>query len=266
MDEAFDNSQITQLLQQCPLGLIIVNSQGEVSWLNQTLTDWLGTHAAALENASLDNLPENLQSLFNADEKIHFSLGLNEKWLMRSQQTLDDNNIVYYFDDVSNLHTLMHERDNLRDELREALAIDEVTGLPNKKALFQSLEPQVSRSRRYNNLLSIVVMQVNNLDQLEAEQANQVLLNVSHMLKDQVRWADIVGKLNDNQFLLVLPETSVTACEQLSGNLNERIASLPLPEEIPAGFSLSAGFGCAEWQKGDDVSLLMQKARKKLEA
>ena len=159
----------------------------------------------------------------------------------------------------------MQEREQLRDELQEALAIDLVTGMPNKKALFQSLEPQVSRSRRYDNLLSVVIMHVNHLDQLDETQNKDLLIPISQMLNDQVRWADIVGRLNDSDFLLVLPETSADACKNLCENLSQRLDALAIPKGLPKGFKISANFGYAEWQKGDDVGLLMLKARKMLE-
>jgi len=85
------------------------------------------------------------------------------------------------------------------------------------------------------------------------------------MLNDQVRWADIVGRLSDSDFLLVLPETAEDACKKLSANLNERLNTLPVPEGLPDNFIISANFGIAEWSKGDDLSLLMQKARQMLE-
>lgn len=113
---------------------------------------------------------------------------------MCSQHKLEDNT-VHYITDVGPLHLLMQEREYLKDELREALAVDEITGMPNKVALFQSLEPQISRSRRYNNLLSIIIMRVNHLDNLDVIDTANLLLPISQMLNDQVRWADIVGKL-----------------------------------------------------------------------
>jgi len=185
---------------------------------------------------------------------------------MCSQQSLEDNDdTVHFITDIGPLRLLMQERDLLKEELRESLAIDEITGMPNKVALLQSLEPQISRSRRYNNLLSIVIMRMNNLEQLNETQKIKLLLATSQMLNDQVRWADIVGKLSDTDFLFVLPETSAEACKNLCANLDERLNTIALPDDSPENFKITADFGYCEWEKGDDLGLLMQKARKILE-
>ena len=173
--------------------------------------------------------------------------------------------MITYITDVGPLHLLMQERELLRDELREAIAIDEVTGMPNKVALLKCLESQISRSRRYNNPLSIVILRVNDLEQLDETQSAKLFLPISHLLNDQVRWADMVGKLSNSDFLLVLPETAADACKNLTDNLNNRLNDLSLPEDLPANYKISTSFGYAEWAKGDDLTLLMQKARKMLE-
>ena len=106
-----------------------------------------------------------------------------------------------------------------------------------------------------------MILRVNDIEQLDAAQIANLLLPISQMLNDQVRWADIVGKLSDSDFLLVLPETNGGACKNLSENLDKRLKALPKPEGLPADFKMSATFGYSEWSKGDDLTLLMKKAR-----
>lgn len=250
------------------MGLAISDDKQNVTWVNEAFQNYLGISADEINGQNITALPEILQPLFTSSSVVHIPANTlrDDQWFMCNQQTLDENNgSVHFITDVGPLHLLMQEREALKDELRESLAVDDVTGMPNKVALFQSLEPQISRSRRYNNQLSIVIMQINDLDQLDETQAANLLLPISQMLNDQVRWADIVGKLNDTDFLLVLPETGADACKNLSENLGERLGTLPMPEGLPEDFKITASFGYSEWAKGDDLSLLMQKARKVLE-
>ena len=268
MLKQISTAELSEILEACPTGLAISDKKQNISWVNNTFENYLGTSAEEISVNSISELPEILQPLFTSSSAVHIPANSirDDQWYMCSQKLLADGNTAHYITDIGPLHLLMQERELLKDELREALAVDEVTGMPNKVALLQSLEPQISRSRRYNNLLSIVIMQVNNLEQLNETQTANLLLPISQMLNDQVRWADIVGKLSDSDFLLVLPETAGDACENLSKNLGERIDALPVPEGLPADFKVSATFGYAEWSKGDDLTLLMQKARKMLES
>ncbi|HFD33156.1 MAG TPA: diguanylate cyclase [Gammaproteobacteria bacterium] len=266
MLKQLSHSDLTQILQSCPMGIALSDSEQKIIWVNKTFEEYLGISASEISGMSIDDLPDVLKPLFTSTSAVHIPANTirDDQWFMCSQQQVE-NNTTHFITDVGPLHLLMKERDVLKEELREALAVDEVTGMPNKVALFQSLEPQISRSRRYNNLLSIVIMRVNNLEQLNEDQTASIMLPISQMLNDQVRWADIVGKLNESDFLLVLPETAADACKNLTYNLGERLKGVTLPDGLPENYTLSASFGYSEWAKGDDLVLLMQKARKVLE-
>jgi len=269
MLEQLSNSDLSQILKVCPMGLAISDNKQNITWVNETFQKCLGISADEIIGNNINELPEVLQPLFTSSSVVHIPANAlrDDQWFMCNQQALEGNSdTAHFMNDVGPLHLLMQEREALKDELREALAIDEVTGMPNKVALLKSLEPQISRSRRYNNLLSIVIMRINELDQLDETQAANLLLPISQMLNDQVRWADIVGKLNDTDFLLVLPETRADACKNLSANLSERLGMIEKPEGLPDNFKITASFGYSEWAKGDDLGLLMQKARKMLES
>ena len=266
MLKQLNNSDLSQILKACPMGLALSDDKRNITWVNDTFQNYLGISADEINGQNINELPENLKPLFTSSSAVHVPANSirDDQWFMCSQQLIDGKT-VHYIADVGPLHLLMQERELLKDKLREALAIDEITGMPNKVALFQSLEPQISRSRRYNNLLSIVIMQVNHFDKLNEAQAANLMLPISQMLNDQVRWADIVGKLSESDFLLVLPETGADACKKLSDNLGKRLGELAIPDGLPANFKITARFGYTEWSKGDDLSLLMQKARKMLE-
>lgn len=267
MLKELNNSDLNTILKACPVGIALSNDKQNISWVNDAFQSYLGISADEISGMNINDLPEILKPLFTSSSVVHIPANEvhDDQWYLCSQQTLNGNT-THYLTDVGPLHLLMQERELLKEELRESLAIDEVTGMPNKIALFKSLESQISRSRRYNNLLSIVIMRVNNIDQLNNTQLINLLLPISQMLNDQVRWADIVGKLSDSDFLLVLPETAEDACKKLSDNLNKHINELAVHENLPDGFKISANFGYAQWCKGDDLTLLMQKARKMLEA
>ena len=267
MFKEINNSDLGQILNACPMGLALSDEQQKITWVNETFENYLGITANDINGQNINELPEILRPLFTSSKAVHIPANSirDDQWYMCNQTQLNGNT-AHYITDVGPLHLLMQERELLRDELREAIAIDEVTGMPNKVALLQSLESQISRSRRYNNPLSIVILRVNDLDQLDESQSAKLFLPISHLLNDQVRWADIVGKLSNSDFLLVLPETAADACKNLTDNLNNHLNDLNLTEDLPANYKISTSFGYAEWAKGDDLSLLMKKARKILEA
>lgn len=263
-----NTSDLDALLQACPMGLAMSDSKNIITWVNHSFEEYLGVTADEIQGVDFNTLPAGLKQLFVSSSTVHIPANAirDAQWYMCSKNNLGETgNTMHYITDVGPLYLLMQEKEILRAELVEALAKDPVTGMPNQKALLKSLESQVSRSRRYNNLLSIVIMKIDNIEDLHSQMTADLLVQVSQLLNDQVRWADIVGKLNESEFLLVLPETSAESCKSLCDNLTQRLSELTLPQSIAENFKISTRFGYAQWEKGDDVRLLILKARKMLE-
>lgn len=273
MLDKLDSAQLQQIIQSCPTGILLLDGQGRVSWVNEALGRMLGEdRCAQLLNKRIDEVPAPLSTLFDLSTTLHLPGDeLHEDlWLMGHQQPLpDDAGQVQYFVDITPLHWLMQERDQLKDELNDVIMVDSETGMRNRKGLYYSLEPQLSRSRRYDRPLSIILLRLDCLDrfkqQYQRENARPVLVTLSQLLSDQLRWADIVGRLNETDFLLVLPEIHADDAGTVVENLRQNLAELTIDEPETEDFTITARFGIAEWRKGDDMSLLLMRARKMLD-
>jgi diguanylate cyclase (GGDEF)-like protein len=131
----------------------------------------------------------------------------------------------------------------------------------------QSLEPQVSRSRRYGNPLSVIAMEIDSYktaDNVEQPVTDQVLTAVSFYLRDQMRWVDLVGRTQDNEFTLILPETTENDAVKLAHKIKARIQSLSLPDSPETTISVHAKFGISSWGKGDDTTMLLRKCKESM--
>lgn len=266
--------QLDKVLSTAPLGILQLDSGGTIVWANETVAGYTGRTPEQLIGRNAETIDEELRRLFETPDTIFLPDGESGPgyWLMRNRQALHDNSgYLYYFMNVSLLQELALEREELRDQLRELISTDEVTGLPNRRALFQKLEPEVSRSRRYNNPLCIILMQIRNREELAQEYGeaavNRVLLAIAQMLNDQMRWADSIGRLDDDHILMILPETAIDVTDQLIGKIKSRLEaidrSLEDGGELPP---MKVEFGSAQWHKGDDVALLMERAREVLKS
>ena len=268
--------QLQSLLQTCPQAMLLVDETGHARWMNDVLAEMLGAQAAQVLEHSIADVPPALQPLFSEDSTVHLPGDENKDdlWLLASTTPLGDKaGFVQFFTDVTAIQQLIQERDRLVDELEEYILVDKESGMPNRRALLQSLESQVSRSRRYHNPLSIILMRINNLDDYVSVTENKnpasLFISLRYMLNDQLRWADIIGRLAENELLMVLPETHANDALALAQKLAQRIESLDLPElesrASLADFQLDTRFGVSEWRKGDDVGLLMNRTRAQLD-
>lgn len=271
MLKSLDSTQYQQLLEACPIGLLLLDKDGKTQWMNSALRAWLGTRVDKIIEQQVDAVPRELQKLWGENATVHLPAtdAEDELWLLGTSQPLDDGSKMQFFTDATASKLLLQERDALQSQLESVSLTDEETGMPNQRALTQSLESQVSRSRRYKNPLTILIMQVDNLDEFiksqETESARPLLVAIRNMLNDQLRWADTIGRMNDNEFLLILPETHLEATGQMIDLIRKRFDDLYIEGVENNDFKVQARFGVAEWHKGDDMSLLMARAREVLE-
>ena len=266
MLDMLDNKEIGDIIDSCPIGMLLVDPAKNITWANSSVSDLLGNRAELILNQPYDQWDDSLRTLVDKNSTAHLPATAYdpEKWFLVNTKELEDSSYMQYLVDITELRSLMEQKISLQDEIKELHAKDDETGLPNSKALFQSLEPQVSRSRRYNNPLTIIILRVNNLEELRQEfgdKSRSIMMSISQMLNDQLRWADIIGRLNDEDFLLVLPETQYDDAINITEKLKDNMAHLYNPDIELDENTVDVEFGIAQWQKGDDVGLLMMRAR-----
>ncbi|KPK38733.1 MAG: hypothetical protein AMJ69_07615 [Gammaproteobacteria bacterium SG8_47] len=248
-----------------------LDKSGVVQWVNAAMSELVGmtsSQLVGLDSWAVNDAP--LQHLFGKDEVIQVSMSAESEpvWLHRTEHTPEgDAGKLLFFMDITELRGALVERQRLHAKLEASTIRDAATGLLNRKGAFQNLEAQVSRSRRYGNPLSAILIRVEDYQDLRhqrgAEAAKSWLLSVGHTINEQIRWTDVLGRLNDTvDFLLILPETASDAATQLADKIGERLAQHSSEGQSEQG--VSARFGVAEWAKGDDAAKLLRRAEEAL--
>ena len=87
-----------------------------------------------------------------------------------------------------------------------------------------------------------------------------VLHKLSFLLKDQTRWADLVGCNSARDFILVLQETTRDSALQLVEKLSARLATMSEAAAEP----ILASYGIAQCEKNDDAASLLERAESAL--
>jgi GGDEF domain-containing protein len=82
--------------------------------------------------------------------------------------------------------------------------------------------------------------------------------HVARLLKDQLRWADLIGCTEQHEFMLVLPETTPDAALLLAGKLTGRLRDLA-GQELD-GESLDSCYGVTGWRRSDTAESLLTRA------
>jgi diguanylate cyclase (GGDEF)-like protein len=117
-------------------------------------------------------------------------------------------------------------RDNL--VLAERLArIDSLTGLPNRQALIESLEAEISRAKRFGRPFSLALLDCDGFKSINDRNGHlagdEVLRRIGKSLQTNTRPFDCAGRWGGDEFLLVLSEVNHMDAEMLAERLRAGI-------------------------------------------
>ena len=136
----------------------------------------------------------------------------------------------------------------IKDKLERVSTTDDLTGLHNRKYLQERLEEEISRSRRYGTKLSCILFDLDFFkvvnDMYGYEWGDILLKNIANKLIAMARKEDIVTRYGDEEFLLVLPNTSEENAFLFGERFRreiEKMEFIPAGEEEAHKVTISAG-------------------------
>ena len=275
MVERLVSAVATSIIECAPLGILVLGDKGQILSINKALENLLGLGAKQLigqvNTPAADLSHEERICLFTPPIDppgillLSATDGRPTCWLKCWREPLAEAGwSVHFYSDITDLQQLKRDHERLAEELALQAMRDPATSLPNRRALLQGLEPHVSRSRRYENPLSVLCLKIDNLEQLNTEygagSGEQAVIALSQVLKDQLRWVDMAGRMDVDEFLVILPETPELAAIDLAGKLRTRIATLQVVGNDGRIMVLGVRCSAVGWVKGDDVSKLLRRA------
>ncbi len=126
-------------------------------------------------------------------------------------------------------------------------ATDELTGLPNRVAIAGTLFTEAERSARYRRPLAVIFADIDRFktinDTYGHAAGDTVLRGFAEALKSRVRATDVVGRYGGEEFMLVLPETSVDDAAALADKLRLDVAAMRHRIDGDQEVSITASFG-----------------------
>jgi diguanylate cyclase (GGDEF)-like protein len=156
------------------------------------------------------------------------------------------------------------------DEALQAALTDELTGLPNRRALDRRLREEVRRSQRYERVFSFMMVDLDGFkkvnDQYGHPIGDSVLQQVAVLLRQNIRDTDFLARYGGDEFAVVLPETNresaVIAAQKIRDVLEAYWLLLPNDQRRRM---LSACVGIAVYpEDADNAKSLMQCADERL--
>lgn len=155
------------------------------------------------------------------------------------------------------------EKNNNR--LKKLSMQDSMTGLLTHNATIDLLRQQQHIAIRYNQPLSVIMLDIDNFKQVNDNfghlAGDGVIHEIAKILKSSLREADYGGRYGGEEFVLILPATDIQKANLLAERIRQQITALNI---VAINYrSVSASFGVAgitEAAPGADLILLADKA------
>jgi diguanylate cyclase (GGDEF)-like protein len=149
---------------------------------------------------------------------------------------------------------------NLRNlaiaELRAAT--DRLTGLPNQRAVQDTLKRMVAQASRTITPLAAVLVDLDNFKEINDihghDRGDEVLAAVGVALRSVVRDSDFVGRYGGEEFLLLLPSTDKQGALQVAEAVRASVGAIR-PPRMEQPITASAGVAVLPNDAGDGVTL-----------
>jgi diguanylate cyclase (GGDEF)-like protein len=150
-------------------------------------------------------------------------------------------------DDVGEMIGLTLANLRLREVLRNQAIRDPLTGLFNRRYLEETLSREVSRVRRKQTELAVIVLDVDHFkrfnDTYGHAGGDAMLREVGSVLNRSFRDSDIVCRFGGEEFVVVAPECSLAAAIQRTEEMRQRVREIAINVEgrKVSGVTMSAG-------------------------
>jgi diguanylate cyclase (GGDEF)-like protein len=139
---------------------------------------------------------------------------------------------------------------------------DYLTSLPNARSLFLHLDAEVSRARRNSLPLTVVVLDLDELKQINDRyghlEGNRVLREVAAGIKAQCREYDYVARMGGDEFVVLLSGAKPADADRRVEEFRQVVAGIGIQSFDKA---LSASIGVAHFPTdGGDAERLLAEA------
>lgn len=202
-----------------------------------------------------DNVKASIQKLIDGKKveleyRIHAASNFGRWARAWGIPVREDGSTAYLLGSVQDIT----DQKNREEQLRNLALTDELTGLPNRKALFERLDQEINRSRRYESPLSVAILDVDHFKRINDHHGHltgdAVLRRIADVLTQTLRDVDFAGRYGGEEFGVVLPETPLGEAERVLERVRNELAESVFTidgREVDPYWSV----GVTDWQ-GDD--------------
>jgi diguanylate cyclase (GGDEF)-like protein len=140
--------------------------------------------------------------------------------------------------------------------LQELATVDGMTGLFNRRHFFSLAEIEWSRYQRHWRPISVLMLDIDQFksinDRFGHDVGDRVIVQIAEICRQEKRKTDVVARFGGEEFLLLLPETSMTEAQAIAERLRGQVETSDL-SIAPHAISATVSIGVAQANSSMDT-------------
>jgi len=142
----------------------------------------------------------------------------------------------------------------MEEELRRLVVTDPLTELGNRRMFFNALESEFARAKRYQTGYCLIMLDLDHYksinDRFSHMVGDEALRLAADAIRKTARQSDLAARYGGDEFVLLLPNTTLQGAVQLAERLRKAINQC----QLSVGERLTASAGVADYEPADQGS------------
>lgn len=207
------------------------------------------THATLLVDEDGVRIRDNesTNGTYVNDHKVH-------ETYLRDGDLVKIGRSIFKFLSGANIENAYH------DEIYRLSTVDGLTQVFNKRYFTETLERELSRARRYDRPMALLMFDIDHFKQCNDTYGHRagdhVLREMALVVRDRARKVDVVARYGGEEFAIILPEIDLEGATQFAESIRKLVADRSFEFEghrIPVTISVGAADLDAQIANADDI-------------
>jgi diguanylate cyclase (GGDEF)-like protein/PAS domain S-box-containing protein len=273
------NNEMNAILDNSMTGIVLLTGGRIIKRVNKRMSQILGYDNDYFVGKSVEEFhlsKENheefgklyFNSLINHSmDKIEYKLKRKDGtgvWVSISGKAIDQSTppdlgkgVVWIVEDI----TRWKETEK---QLECLAATDALTGICNRRGFLKIFERELAKSIRSRGSMSLLMMDIDLFKEVNDAYGHaigdQVIISFANRCRKMLRISDVFARFGGDEFVILLPETTIKVAADIAERLSKTIASSG-NGAIPR---ITASIGVVEASLEDDFDELIDKADRKM--
>lgn len=151
-----------------------------------------------------------------------------------------------------------------KEKLEKLATFDSLTGLYNRRAILGKLRELINLANRYKDDFSLIMLDIDHFKKVNDRYGHltgdEVLEEIATLIRRNIRDTDIVGRYGGEEFIIILPKTTLSSAWVVAERIRSIIEKAELKDSAGNVFAITVSQGLAGWERDEDAASLISRA------